>query len=27
METLDADEFHEIFPTPVEKTGGIPEKV
>jgi len=24
VETLDADAFHEIFPTPVEKTGGIP---
>ncbi|MFW5714653.1 MAG: ATP-dependent zinc metalloprotease FtsH [Brevefilum sp.] len=27
METLSADQFLEIFPTPVEKTGGIPEKV
>jgi cell division protease FtsH len=27
VETLDADEFKEIFPTPVEKTGGIPQKV
>lgn len=27
VETLDADAFFEIFPTPVEKTGGIPEKV
>jgi cell division protease FtsH len=27
VETLDADAFYEIFPTPVEKTGGIPEKV
>jgi cell division protease FtsH len=26
-ETLSADEFYNIFPTPVEKTGGIPEKV
>jgi cell division protease FtsH len=25
VETLNAEEFHEIFPTPVEKTGGIPE--
>ena len=25
VETLNADEFYEIFPTPVEKTGGIPE--
>jgi len=27
VETLNADAFYEIFPTPVEKTGGIPEKV
>jgi cell division protease FtsH len=27
VETLDADGFYEIFPTPVEKTGGIPVKV
>jgi cell division protease FtsH len=27
VETLDADAFYEIFPTPVEKTGGIPQKV
>jgi len=27
VETLDADAFYEIFPTPVKKTGGIPEKV
>jgi cell division protease FtsH len=27
VETLDADAFYEIFPTPVEKNGGIPEKV
>jgi cell division protease FtsH len=26
-ETLDADEFKEIFPTPVEKNGGIPVKL
>ncbi|MDY6873969.1 MAG: ATP-dependent zinc metalloprotease FtsH [Chloroflexota bacterium] len=26
VETLDADDFNEIFPTPVEKTGGIPVK-
>ncbi len=26
-ETISADEFYEIFPTPVEKNGGIPEKV
>ncbi len=25
VETLNSDEFYEIFPTPVEKTGGIPE--
>ena len=25
VETLNADDFFEIFPTPVEKTGGIPE--
>jgi cell division protease FtsH len=25
VETLDADTFYEIFPTPVEKTGGVPE--
>jgi cell division protease FtsH len=25
VETLDADAFYEIFPTPVEKNGGIPE--
>lgn len=27
VETLTADEFYELFPTPVEKNGGIPEKV
>ncbi len=27
VETLNADAFYEIFPTPVEKNGGIPEKV
>jgi len=27
VETLNADAFYEIFPTPVEKTGGIPEKI
>lgn len=27
VETLDADDFYEIFPTPVEKTGGIPVKI
>jgi cell division protease FtsH len=27
VETLTAKEFVEIFPTPVEKTGGIPEKI
>ena len=27
VETLNADEFHELFPTPVEKTGGIPQKI
>ena len=27
VETLDADAFYEIFPTPVEKNGGIPEKM
>lgn len=27
VETLSADQFYEIFPTPVDKTGGIPEKV
>ncbi len=27
VETLDADAFYEIFPTPVEKNGGIPEKI
>ena len=27
FETLTAKEFHEIFPPPVEKTGGIPRKV
>ncbi len=27
VETLDADAFYEIFPTPVEKTGGIPQKI
>jgi len=27
VETLDADAFYEIFPTPVQKNGGIPEKV
>ncbi len=26
VETLNADAFYEIFPTPVEKNGGIPEK-
>jgi cell division protease FtsH len=26
VETLDADAFKELFPTPVEKTGGIPVK-
>ncbi len=26
VETLDANAFYEIFPTPVEKTGGIPRK-
>jgi cell division protease FtsH len=26
VETLDAEDFYEIFPTPVEKTGGIPVK-
>jgi hypothetical protein len=25
VETLNAEEFYEIFPTPVEKNGGIPE--
>jgi cell division protease FtsH len=25
VETLNAEEFYELFPTPVEKTGGIPE--
>jgi len=24
---LNAEEFFEIFPTPVEKNGGIPEKI
>ena len=27
VETLSADEFYEIFPTPVDKTGGIPQKI
>ncbi len=27
VETLSADAFYEIFPTPVDKNGGIPEKV
>jgi cell division protease FtsH len=27
LETLSADQFYEIFPTPVDKDGGIPEKV
>jgi len=27
VETLDADAFYELFPTPVEKTGGIPKKI
>ncbi len=27
VETLNQDDFYEIFPTPVEKTGGIPQKV
>ncbi len=27
VETLSADQFYEIFPTPVDKTGGIPEKI
>jgi len=27
VETLDANAFYEIFPTPVEKTGGIPRKI
>jgi cell division protease FtsH len=27
VETLDAKAFFEIFPTPVEKNGGIPEKI
>jgi hypothetical protein len=27
VETLNAEEFFEIFPTPVDKNGGIPEKV
>jgi len=27
VETLNADQFFEIFPTPVDKNGGIPEKV
>ena len=27
FETLSAKEFYDIFPTPVEKTGGIPQKV
>jgi cell division protease FtsH len=27
VETLNADDFYEIFPTPVEKTGGIPQKI
>jgi cell division protease FtsH len=26
-ETMDAEEFHKIFPTPVEKNGGIPVKI
>jgi cell division protease FtsH len=27
VETIDAKEFYEIFPTPVSKNGGIPEKI
>ncbi len=27
VETLDADGFYALFPTPVKKTGGIPEKI
>ncbi len=27
VETLTADQFYEIFPTPVEKNGGIPKKI
>jgi hypothetical protein len=27
VESLTAAEFFEIFPTPVEKTGGIPQKI
>ena len=27
VESLNADQFFEIFPTPVDKNGGIPEKV
>ena len=27
VETLDAKAFYDIFPTPVEKTGGIPQKI
>lgn len=27
VETLTADQFYELFPTPVEKNGGIPEKI
>lgn len=27
VESLTAEEFHQIFPTPVEKTGGIPQKI
>jgi len=27
LETLSADQFYEIFPTPVDKDGGIPEKL
>jgi cell division protease FtsH len=27
VETLNADAFYEIFPTPVDKNGGIPEKI
>jgi cell division protease FtsH len=27
VETLTADDFYELFPTPVEKTGGIPQKI
>jgi len=27
VETLTADQFYELFPTPVEKNGGIPVKI